>query len=784
MSWFYQHPEWLYQEARELSNSSLYKEKHQRIGRLLVSSGRIVVRKEEICSWPILIVYPEATPYKNPKVFILQDDIDIETIEQISSSPFNQIDKFVHGKAQFIHQRHQGADGSVCFIETGDLHSERAEVCGIREILGRIGGWLAGRPQKDSREVELFYHFPKRASDLHFLLTDIFFDSRPMKGIFFARTFFVFMSIVDKAYVGIMLAGETEAGVTILPPYHMGMLSEDLPRPIDLLKEEDSKVKKNMEEGRLIRGFWWDIDREPQPFGDVVSLMRYIGNGDEELGIEAVLRIQAVRSLLKALETKIYLGLRFPGRSREKDWQMFRLALKEKKEYIPNVLWKDEDNRNSLLLNYFVEAVRQEYFTEEDYHKRNKGRAERNVLKEHSLSMLGCGAIGSEAADTLCKAGVGKIRLVDHKNFRPHNAIRHVLGLQMTGFAKAQGLMFEMAHHNPFVEIDCKPVNIYDEGIDEYLPESFVGFSSIADDNTEAYLNEQAVSAGRTVFYCRALRGGKAARVFRVVPHEDACKHCLALYHTEGNPIFPKIEEDPTLPEITNECNDPVRPASAADLKIVAGIAARILLDQFQGVQREKNHWIWSTERLDALPLIGDERGSLRTSFIPPHPDCQVCQSLEEKEIFVREDAYAIMKRESSNSKDIETGGILIGYRTPHGKYVVRKGTGPGPKAVRTRTRFQRDVEYCQIEIDRAAAEDGPQGQYVGEWHYHAVDNNTPSGVDIKSLKEIAEQDNYLVEHPVMVIFSGSLECAITIHDKTGRCVKLPLNIFEGDPPV
>lgn len=784
MSWFYEHPEWLYQETRELSNSSLYQEKHQRIGRLLVSSGRIVIRKEEIHSWPILIVYPEATPYKTPNVFILRETLDLETIEQISRSPFNQVNKFVAGKAHFINQRHQGADGSVCFVERGDLHSERMEVCSIREILGRIGGWLAGRPQKDSREVELFYHFPKRASDVHFLLSDLFFDSRPVKGIFFARKFSVFMSIVDKAYVGIMLAGETEAGVTILPPYHMSMLSEDLPPPIDLLREEHPKIKKDIEEGGLIRGLWWDIDREPQPFADVVSLMRYIGNGDVECGIETVLRLQSIRSLLKTVERQIYVGLRFTGRTREKDWQMFRLRLKETKEYIPSVTWDKTVFRNILLSNYMVEAVRQEYFTEDDYHKRNRGRAERNILKDFNVSMLGCGAIGSETADALCKAGVGKIRLVDRKNLQAHNAIRHVLGLEMTGFAKAEGLRFDIAHHNPFVEVNCAPIDIFDAEFQEYLPEGFVGFSSIADDNTEAYLNEQAVSVGRTVFYCRALRGGKVARMFRVVPHNDACKHCLSLYYADGNPLFPEIKEDPDLPEIANECNEPVRPGSAADLKIVAGIATRILVDQLQGFQREKNHWVWSTESLDTLPLINDEQGSIRSFFIPQHPNCQVCQNLEKKEIFVRKDAYEFMKRESTDSKDVETGGILIGYRTPKGKFVVLKATGPGPKSVRTRTLFRRDVEYCQAELDKATAEYRAKGQYIGEWHYHAVDDNSPSGVDIKSLKEIAEQDNYLIQYPVMVIFSASLECAITIHDKCGRCVKLPLNVFECDPPA
>lgn len=782
MSWYYQHPEWLYQEARELSSSSLYWEEHQRIGKLLVSSGRIVIRKENIRSWPVLIVYPEATPYKPPKVFILKDDLEIETVEKISRSPFNQVDKFVLGKVEYIYKRHQNADGSICFIETGDLHSEHAEACNIREILGRISGWLAGKHQKDSREVELFYHFPKRALGLHFLLTDLFFVSGPVRGTFFAQKLSAFFA--DKAYLGIMLVGDNEAGVSIPPVYHRSMLSEILPPMVDLLKEDDGKLSKDLKEEKLIRGYWWDINEEPQPFEDVRSLMQYIGNGDEDRGIAAALRVRPICSSLKKLEDKIYVGLRFPGRRQEKDWQIFRIVLKGEKGYIPNPIWGDEDSRSALLSNYSLEAVRQEYFTEEHYHMRNRGRAERSVLKDHAVSMLGCGAIGSEVADAVCKAGLGRIRLVDRKDFKPHNAIRHVLGLEKTGCNKAFGMRFEMGFHNPFVEIDYITTDIYNEQIDEYIPEGFVGFSSIADDNTEAYLNEQAVPIGRTVFYCRALRGGKAARMFRVVPHEDACKNCLALYHAEGNTLFPMIEEDPDLPEITNECNDPVRAGSAADLKIVAGIASRILVDQFQEGHRGKNHWIWSTEPLAVLPLGEDEEGIIRSSFIPPHPDCPVCQRLEEKKIVVKKDAYDFMKRESANSKDEETGGVLIGYRTPQGRFVVWKATGPGPKAVRTRTLFRRDVEYCQKEIDRAAAEHGSKGQYVGEWHYHSVDDNTPSGIDIRSLKEIAEQENYLVEHPVMVIFSASLECAITIHDKTGRCVKLPLNIFEGDPPV
>ena len=90
-----------------------------------------------------------------------------------------------------------------------------------------------------------------------------------------------------------------------------------------------------------------------------------------------------------------------------------------------------------------------------------------------------------------------------------------------------------------------------------------------------------------------------------------------------------------------------------------------------------------------------------------------------------------------------------------------------------------RDEEYCQRELEKALSELGEKGLYLGEWHYHPVGGNEPSGLDIKSLTEIANQDNYRIDKPIMIIFSPSLECAITIHDKNGQCIKLPIEIFE-----
>jgi integrative and conjugative element protein (TIGR02256 family) len=65
---------------------------------------------------------------------------------------------------------------------------------------------------------------------------------------------------------------------------------------------------------------------------------------------------------------------------------------------------------------------------------------------------------------------------------------------------------------------------------------------------------------------------------------------------------------------------------------------------------------------------------------------------------------------------------------------------------------FRRDVEYTQAELDKAAAELGSDGLYIGEWHSHLVPQPVPSATDIESLVGIARAPHYLTRCPVMLI--------------------------------
>jgi len=333
MDWFARHTSWLYRETKALSGDSIYREQFQIIGETLVSSGNIIVHKSKTEYFPILIVYPESTPYIPPTIYILNSTINEETAIEYSGLSPEEIRKRVRGNIRFFNRRHQNEDGSICFVEMGDLHGEIPEIYHIENIIKRLRTWLSGKIPKDSIEVELFHHFPNRTYEVQYLLPDLFFDREIVQGKFYAGLSslipanFLPDEIVKKTYMGVMIYGETCSGVTLLPKTYVNkqlILFTKIPDVNRLILDENSQEKtEKIKEGALIEGHWWEISIEPVPFSSVSEFARYVGDGDEGKGINEL--VDNLESELGFLHEFIYVGLRFPGRLRETDWQMFRL---------------------------------------------------------------------------------------------------------------------------------------------------------------------------------------------------------------------------------------------------------------------------------------------------------------------------------------------------------------------------------------------------------------------------------------------------------------------------
>lgn len=81
-----------------------------------------------------------------------------------------------------------------------------------------------------------------------------------------------------------------------------------------------------------------------------------------------------------------------------------------------------------------------------------------------------------------------------------------------------------------------------------------------------------------------------------------------------------------------------------------------------------------------------------------------------------------------------ETGGILLGRSTATDTEVlVQHAGGPGPSALRTPTRFDRDLQHARRLAEFAWHMDG--SQWIGEWHTHPVGPMVPSDRDLSSYR-------------------------------------------------
>ena len=763
--WFKRHPEYLISGSTALARDRNYEEYFQYRDNLFVSHGQIVLRLERSYKFPILIVYSDATPYVLPSIYPLKRRLADEEVVSIAKGSFTEVFPKIQNDLEiYYHLRHQNESGNLCILEWDNI-DEGAQFYSITAVLQRVRDWfkgtITGDFPLDSAEVDLHAHFWKRAPDISFLYPEKFLDADLIEGEAFALLFSKILKgkfhLHDqKTFFGCAILGRKKNGLyetidTEMPNF---FVEEGIENAIDLVAKKNV-LKRLLGQGNLIRCTWFQITKEPTPFKTIDELIRLIGEGEFDAGINRMKSFFQEEQVEKP--EVLFIAIRFPNRKNIQEFQLLRIW---KKTEISGMLFNASQEEAVLhFLNSYeiIEAVYCERFTDEVFHQRNAGRADRNVLERMTVNLVGVGALGSEIADSMAKAGLGTLVLVDNQVVKGPNPVRHLAGLEHFGIAKAFAVARILADHNPFVKVWPYVNDITRVDLNDFFDDSVI-ITSIAEDNTEGFLNERAVIANKTVYYVRALRGGKVARIFRVIPGKDACFHCLKLYRQDGKE-FINVPEDKALPTIKNECNNPVRPASAADLKLISALFSRIFLDELQSSFGEKNHWVWSSEKINEL-----EAFQLKEQFLAPHPKCIYCNHEKKLKVCLPPARLKEMQEMIGENNKVETGGVLAGYLDSSNHIVITHVSGAGPKAVKLPTKFQKDTEYCRTFLDEIFISSAKKSVYVGEWHSHPDERNKPSGTDIKSLTDIAYQKEYLTDAPLMIIFSNAGEPSCTVH--------------------
>ena len=97
-----------------------------------------------------------------------------------------------------------------------------------------------------------------------------------------------------------------------------------------------------------------------------------------------------------------------------------------------------------------------------------------NRLKDASVLLVGCGAVGGYALEGLVRAGVGKIRVVDHDVFSESNINRQILATTTTvGRSKVEVACERARTINPDIEIEGMDALVTEETVPSILDGDF-----------------------------------------------------------------------------------------------------------------------------------------------------------------------------------------------------------------------------------------------------------------------------------------------------------------------
>jgi len=95
-------------------------------------------------------------------------------------------------------------------------------------------------------------------------------------------------------------------------------------------------------------------------------------------------------------------------------------------------------------------------------------------LYETHVLVVGLGGVGAYAAEMLCRAGIGKLSIVDADTIHPSNRNRQLLALSSTqGKSKAELMMLRLKDINPDIDIEFFNEFIKDERTIELLETPF-----------------------------------------------------------------------------------------------------------------------------------------------------------------------------------------------------------------------------------------------------------------------------------------------------------------------
>lgn len=156
------------------------------------------------------------------------------------------------------------------------------------------------------------------------------------------------------------------------------------------------------------------------------------------------------------------------------------------------------------------------------------GEAGQRAISNKRALIVGCGALGSVIANTLCRAGVGQLRIVDRDFLELNNLQRQVIYDEQdveSGLPKAIAAANRLRQINSQIEIEPIVADVSASNIVELVADVDVIVDGTDNFEIRYLLNDIALKQGLPWIYGGCI--GSEGQTMTIVPGETPCLRCL-----------------------------------------------------------------------------------------------------------------------------------------------------------------------------------------------------------------------------------------------------------------
>lgn len=396
-----------------------------------------------------------------------------------------------------------------------------------------------------------------------------------------------------------------------------------------------------------------------------------------------------------------------------------------------------------------------------------------------TVSLWGCGALGSHIAEHLARGQVGRLILHDNNIVKPGVIARQQFDEADIGRAKAIALAERLRRISPALDVSPHMNNILNGplGGDDWTNGADIVIDATASEAVSAKLEfkRRIAPCGKVplvslVIGHRADMGmvvsalvkhsGGAADIFRKAKIELCNKDSAGDFLDEFWPQHPRLRMFQPEPG----CSDPTFVGSSTD---VASLAALLLNLAAQDLASTSEYSAFA--HLLTLPhrdQAGKDQASraLFSVDIKWHRDVVIEDSHTGYETRIAQTAWHEMEGWIARSQrlagsTVETGGLLFGQRDDASKIIwVSEATGPPPDSEASPKLFLCGIEgTVEVNCEKIARTRGSV-RYTGMWHTHPDSVPIPSTTDLDTMRRLVEISDAAASRSLLVIIRPSLK--------------------------